>query len=318
MRGNLFQIDGLLRKLLPQACLVEQGYRKGKPSNVPSMIVMSGLVGGRYLTHFIALVVLGLLDRGDQLIINCLLRVAFQMPAQESSVQRADSVYPLGHGWVACFPRRVGCCPKARDWGPAGTLTAPLRGPAPLEPPSPWSPRGRARGPRPSLLLRGVCQATLGRGPLSSVLSLWAFPVASVLAFCPYRRFLPKCSFWPGGKSPKWHTRVGSFGRGGSWEATLAMGCLFFAFIAFPTKLPEMSFSCRIQRQLQGIRKTCSPDQSWLVLPPLPPKDKRLSSPRPLTQLAALPLRQPQAPTPITSDPSRAPRSPGDTSRWQI
>lgn len=146
MRGNLFQIDGLLRETFPTNCLIEQGYRKGKPRNVPSLVVMSGLVGGRYLTHFIALVVLGLLDRGDQLIINCLLRVAFQILARESSVPRADSAYPLGHG------RAGRLLPEAGGWGPAGTLAGPLDGPGV---PSP------------------------DRVPSSS----WAFPTASALGF---------------------------------------------------------------------------------------------------------------------------------------
>lgn len=203
------------------------------------------------MTRFIVLVVLGLLDRGDQLIINCLLRAA-----RESSAQRADSAYPLGHGWAACFPRRVGCCPKARGWGPAGTLTAPLWPRRPLSP-HPHGPPGAVHvgsghphscapcagqpwGGVPSL----PCSAS---GP-----SLWPVFWHSVPTedSCPSEAFGQVESLSNGSS----HTRVGPFGRGGSWEATLVMGCLFFAFISFPTKLPEMSFSCRIQRQLQGIR----------------------------------------------------------------
>ena len=99
-RGNLLQISGLPPGMVPHGLLLEQRYRKGRPINVHSLAVMSSLVGGRYFTHFMALLVLGLLERGDRLIINCLLRVAFQILVQDSSVQRADSAYPLGHGWA--------------------------------------------------------------------------------------------------------------------------------------------------------------------------------------------------------------------------
>lgn len=93
--GKLSHGDGC-----PQACLREQGYRKGKPRNVDSLAVMSSLVGGRYFAHFMALLAPGLLDRGDQLIINCLLRVAFQILAR---IARSRVLIPPTH-WAMAGP----------------------------------------------------------------------------------------------------------------------------------------------------------------------------------------------------------------------
>jgi hypothetical protein len=49
-------------QVIPQAHLLPQGYSKGKPREAAALVVMSGLVRGRYFTHFIALLVPGLLD----------------------------------------------------------------------------------------------------------------------------------------------------------------------------------------------------------------------------------------------------------------
>lgn len=62
---------------------------------------MSSLVGGRYFAHFIALLALGLLDRGDRLIINCLLRVAFQILAQ---IAQSSVLIPPTHWAMAGLP----------------------------------------------------------------------------------------------------------------------------------------------------------------------------------------------------------------------
>lgn len=162
---------------------------------------MSGLVGGRYFTHFIALLVLGLLDRGDRLIINCLLRVAFQILAQESSVQRADSAYPLGHGWGGRSPEARGRARQGRALTLSGVPGAP-RAPVPMVLP-PGAGRLGPGHPHPCAL---CVLGNPGRGSLSSVARGHhsAFPAASVLTSSPCGTFLPESHPGWGGKSPKW------------------------------------------------------------------------------------------------------------------
>lgn len=97
------------------------------PGRCAALAGMSGLVRGRSFTHFIALLALGLLDKGDRLIINHLLHVAFQILAQDSSGQHADSMYPLGHGWVGLASLAGGVnSPDARAGAFTAALVAPL------------------------------------------------------------------------------------------------------------------------------------------------------------------------------------------------
>lgn len=228
---------------------------------------MSGLVGGRYLTHFIALVVLGLWDRGDQLIINCLLRVAFQILARESSVPRADSAYALGHG------RAGGLLPEARGWGPAGALAGPLDGPGAPSPDRVPSPPGPS--PRPVF---------------------WGFS--------PYRRFLPKASAWPARKSPKRLLALQSRAPRPGWEPggdTCDQMLIFYIHWIFLPNFQKRPFLAESKGNCEALKKTRSPDH-----------DPSLGSAR---CPASLPCLGPPGPA---SEPSWAPRSPGDTFRWQI
>lgn len=81
---------------------------------------MSSLVGGRYFAHFIALLALGLLDRGERLIINCLLRVAFHILAQ---IAQSSVLIPPTHWAMAGLPaflRRPGKFPRCQGLGPCG------------------------------------------------------------------------------------------------------------------------------------------------------------------------------------------------------
>lgn len=163
---------------------------------------MSSLVRGRYFAHFIALLALGLLDRGDRLIINCLLRVAFQILAQ---IAQSSVLIPPTHWAMAELPaflRRAGQIPPMPGTRPLRPsqlpgLLCPMNHPphhglpeaAGLRGPQ-RSHRGTGSGPPPLCTLG---PGPTGRGPPSPWCSLQAWP--QTLLWLPHKLVFSTFSF---------------------------------------------------------------------------------------------------------------------------
>lgn len=276
---------------------------------------MSGLVGGRYLTHFIALLVLGLLDRGGQLIINCLLRVAFQILAQESSVQRAESAYPLGHGWAGLLPAAGGALPRGQGLGPGGDAYPSSRWPCAPRAPVPTVPPGpctQVRAiPAPTChelsnpragppLLRGL---PCGQG--FSFLSLWKIPAQVQL--------LARLKI-----SPTRTPESGPLAEVGFRRPHLQRDAHFLHSLHFLPSFQKCPFLAESKGNCKVLKKRAPRTIPGLVLYPYFRKTSASLAHGPsLSSILCLPA-WPQTPLPPTSDPSQALWSPGETSRWQI
>lgn len=88
-----------------------------------SQAVMSSLVQARHFTHFMVLLVLSLLERGDRLIINSLLRVAstFWPKIAQASMLILPTHWAMAG--QACLLAAGGAnSPDARGWGPGHAL----------------------------------------------------------------------------------------------------------------------------------------------------------------------------------------------------
>lgn len=134
--GESFQVNGV-QGAFPTRLPREPGPRKGKRRNVRSRAVMSGLVGGRDLTHFMALSAPGLMDR-ERLIINGLLHVAFQIlaPIAQPGVLIPPARWAMA-GWLGGVANSPTSTPTPCQWRALRWPSAPwgtgTRAPCPLD-----------------------------------------------------------------------------------------------------------------------------------------------------------------------------------------
>lgn len=109
-RGQGGSLPGLPEGELPRGSPrppAAQGHGKGNPRGLATLGVWSGPI----LYTLYGPIIPRALGGGGQLIINCLLRVAFQILALESSGRRAEPAYPVAMAGRPAFLQRVGQIP---------------------------------------------------------------------------------------------------------------------------------------------------------------------------------------------------------------